>query len=216
MRPSALAVLKLITSSNLVGCSTRVIGRLGTLTGFGPRSRPQAESFHLPCAVGDEAASFRILLGAVDCRQPVLCSKADDPTRLSINVGLVMITTASARFAAIASNAFSKSPGPRASMISSCKPRSPAAVRTSVKSCAVLGVSGFQRKATRLSSGTNCLSSSICLANRSTMRSLTPVILPPGRAKLATYPLRTGSSPVIMTIGISKSLAWRRGLRAET
>ena len=39
-------------------------------------------------------------------------------------------------------------------------------------------------------------------ANRSTWRKVTPVMLPPGRARLETKPLLTGSSPVIITMGI--------------
>ena len=40
VRPSAFAVLRLITSSNLVGCSTGRVGRLGALQDLVQRTRP--------------------------------------------------------------------------------------------------------------------------------------------------------------------------------
>src|SRR5262249_1584295 len=49
--------------------------------------------------------------------------------------------------------------------------------------------------------GTNWRSSSSRFVTDAVERKLTPVALPPGRLRLATRPLMTGSSPVTTTIG---------------
>jgi hypothetical protein len=46
------------------------------------------------------------------------------------------------------------------------------------------------------------VASSNSFAPSSTAKKLIPVMLPPGRAKLATTPAETGSSPIAKTIGI--------------
>src|SRR5262249_24880308 len=68
---------------------------------------------------------------------------------------------------------------------------------------------GFQFRLIRISEqemteafGTNSWSSPSCLATRSTVVKVTPVTLPPGRLRLATKPVLTGSLPVTNTIGI--------------
>src|SRR5260221_658623 len=50
--------------------------------------------------------------------------------------------------------------------------------------------------------GTNSCSSSSCFGPSSTFTEVTPVILPPGRLRLATSPSWTGSSAIWKTIGI--------------
>src|SRR5262249_56669616 len=52
------------------------------------------------------------------------------------------------------------------------------------------------------SKGTSSRSSSSCLDASSRLRKLIPVRLPPGRARLATRPIRTGSSALRKRIGI--------------
>jgi hypothetical protein len=65
------------------------------------------------------------------------------------------------------------------------------------------GLVGLTSTATRAAAGSNsCRSSSRFVAN-SSAKKLTPVRLPPGRARLATKPSLTGSSPATKTIGIS-------------
>ena len=54
----------------------------------------------------------------------------------------------------------------------------------------------------RAAPGTNSRNSPSRLAARSAAKKLTPVRLPPGRAKLATRPSLTGSLPVAKTMGI--------------
>src|SRR6516225_4933534 len=56
--------------------------------------------------------------------------------------------------------------------------------------------------ATRTALGTSSCRSSSRLATTSRSKKLTPVALPPGRARLATRPSLTGSSPALKTIGI--------------
>ena len=50
--------------------------------------------------------------------------------------------------------------------------------------------------------GSNSRSSSSRFGPTSTFKWVTPVTLPPGRLRLATRPSRTGSLPVVKTIGI--------------
>ena len=66
----------------------------------------------------------------------------------------------------------------------------------------VLGLFGFTSRAITLAWGTSSDSSSSRLGISSTARMLTPVRLPPGRARLATKPFATGSPPPAKTIGI--------------
>jgi antitoxin (DNA-binding transcriptional repressor) of toxin-antitoxin stability system len=63
-------------------------------------------------------------------------------------------------------------------------------------------LSGFQRNAARETDGITSFRSSSRFGLRSGPRIVLPVILPPGRAKLAINPARTGSPIEIMTIGI--------------
>src|ERR1043166_2641869 len=64
------------------------------------------------------------------------------------------------------------------------------------------GLAGFQSTATREIFGIACLSSPSRLASSSGPRTVMPVTLPPGRARLATRPLRTGSPTEAMTTGM--------------
>jgi hypothetical protein len=50
--------------------------------------------------------------------------------------------------------------------------------------------------------GTSSCSSESCFGSKSTPNQLTPVMLSPGRARLATRPSLTGSPPLAKTIGI--------------
>jgi hypothetical protein len=65
-----------------------------------------------------------------------------------------------------------------------------------------LGLFGFTSRAITLAWGTISESSSSRFGVSSSVMLLTPVRLPPGRARLATSPVKTGSSPVRKTIGI--------------
>src|SRR5215472_3444449 len=65
-----------------------------------------------------------------------------------------------------------------------------------------VGLFGFTRSATTRAWGTSSDSSSSLLSIRSTFRTVKPVALPPGWARLATSPSPTGSEPVRNTIGI--------------
>ena len=72
----------------------------------------------------------------------------------------------------------------------------------SVSRCGVMGLVGFARTVARESEGTTSFRSSMRLRSSSGPRPAWPVMFPPGRAKLATKPARTGSLSVLNTIGI--------------
>ena len=73
------------------------------------------------------------------------------------------------------------------------------ASRTS-SSCS--GWFGSNNTAMTAALGTSSCSSPSCFAAKSVTVKTTPVTLPPGRLRLATRPVLTGSMPVVKTIGI--------------
>jgi hypothetical protein len=78
-------------------------------------------------------------------------------------------------------------------------------VRLRAASCTYLmtpSVFGLFEFTITLACGTSSDSSLSRLGVNSSMRKLTPVRLPPGRARLATRPAATGSPPIMETIGI--------------
>ena len=66
----------------------------------------------------------------------------------------------------------------------------------------IRALAGLTSTAMRAAAGTSSRSSSSRFAANSALRKLIPVTLPPGRARLATRPSLTGSSPTVKTIGI--------------
>jgi len=74
------------------------------------------------------------------------------------------------------------------------------------------GLVGSTRTAKRSAFGRRSCNSPSCLAPSSAAIDVTPVTLPPGQFRLATRPDRTGSPPVVKTIGIVAVAA----LAAET
>ena len=64
------------------------------------------------------------------------------------------------------------------------------------------GLAGLTTSAMTVAVGTNSCSSSSCFGTSSTFNEVTPVILPPGRLRLATSPSWTGSSAIWKTVGI--------------
>src|SRR5262245_39894730 len=66
----------------------------------------------------------------------------------------------------------------------------------------VFGLAGLTSAAIGVDVGTNATINSNPLAISSVERQVTPVMLPPGRFKLATRPNSTGSPPIENTIGI--------------
>ena len=84
-----------------------------------------------------------------------------------------------------------------------CSPMARAASCTSRNVVSALGaLAGLTSTATRTALGTSSCRSRSRLAATSWAKKLMPVALPPGRARLATRPSLTGSSPTPKTIGI--------------
>ena len=84
--PSAFAVLRLITSSNLVGCCT------GRSAGFSPLRISAGVDATLPIGIGDaypvaqQSARHGIFAKLIDGGQPLPFRKSDDPLALRIEV----------------------------------------------------------------------------------------------------------------------------------
>ena len=84
-----------------------------------------------------------------------------------------------------------------------CNPMARAAGSTSLTVVSVFAaLAGLTSTATRVAAGTSSRSSSSRFAANSPLKKLMPVRLPPGRARLATRPSLTGSSPTAKTMGI--------------
>ena len=113
------------------------------------------------------------------------------------------MNSASGRSVAKIAKAASISSRVLALRIRSSRPMARAAVSTSRELAAAIAVSdGLSSTATRAAAGTSSRRSSSRFAASSAAKKLTPVRLPPGRARLETRPSRTGSSATIKTIGI--------------
>ena len=83
-----------------------------------------------------------------------------------------------------------------------CSPMARPAGSTSLNVVSAVGLVGLTITATRAAPGTSSRSSSSRFAVNSALKKLIPVRLPPGRARLATRPSLTGSSPTLKTMGI--------------
>ena len=125
--------------------------------------------------------------------------------RSEMKSGVTKTDTAAACAAAISEKARSKSSALRASAIRRRTPSSPADSSTSLsRAClARSGIaSGFSRTAMRAAPGTASFSISSRLPASCGEKKDKPVMLPPGRARLAARPSCTGSPTAAKTIGI--------------
>ncbi len=73
---------------------------------------------------------------------------------------------------------------------------------TARQSAALVGLAASQMTATRATRGTTCFRISSCFVLTSGVIWLQPVTLPPGRARLATSPLPTGSPCTMKMMGM--------------
>ena len=83
-----------------------------------------------------------------------------------------------------------------------------------------LGLVGLRSRAIVLAEGTAARSNSSSFGPTSTLNKVAPVTLPPGRFRLATNPICTGSAMVVKTIGIVTRCRFcgasgRRGRRCQ-
>jgi hypothetical protein len=86
--------------------------------------------------------------------------------------------------------------------ITKCLPMARAPVSISFVSEAAFGLFGLTNRPMTVALGTSSLINSIRLGASRLARMVTPVTLPPGRLRLATRPIFTGSVPAVNTIGI--------------
>src|SRR6266545_2267720 len=121
--------------------------------------------------------------------------------RVVPNIGSEIVRRASARHAVSAANALASSCGWRTSRTCNSTARARATSRVSCKASLDTGLTGFHRTATRATWGIAVLRSSRCFPLRPEVRLDSPVAFPPGRARLATSPVPTGSPGTVNTIG---------------
>ena len=123
-------------------------------------------------------------------------------TRLVLTSGSVITYSASAPFLSN-SNAVTTSSACLISEMATSRSRARAAACTSGNSNATFGLSGLAKIANRRRPGTTSRNSSTRLPAESVCWIDIPVRLPPGRARLATRPVPTGSPDTANTIGIT-------------
>ena len=77
-RPSAFAVLRLITSSNLVGCCDRQVGRLRALEDAVDVADRAPEQVDRVGSIGNQAAVLRMIAVRIDSRQGMAGGQRND------------------------------------------------------------------------------------------------------------------------------------------
>src|SRR5439155_4047807 len=80
------------------------------------------------------------------------------------------------------------------------------------KKIGVVGLAGFASTVTRDNPGTAARRISRYLLLTSVLMLVGPVMFPPGRARLATNPLPTGSPALAMTMGMVLVARWAAGI----
>ena len=201
--PRFWAVLRLMTNSNLVGCSTGRSAGLRALEDACPRrwrrgGRGQAGSIHrtsdhqprpIPWLVNTLGRCSWVANSVIG--RPCILRRASPRTK-----------SASGRALAVRANAPFRSCGPRTSCDWSRRPNAPAAACVSFHADA-LADSPHSRGPPRGRAGHDVLEEFQAFPHEvGTDQGTSPVMFPPGRARLATNPAPTGSIAVVMTIGI--------------
>src|SRR3989304_3599828 len=139
--------------------------------------------------VGHEATGVHILPQSVYIAgSRCLAARPTMRVRWAKVNGSSSVMRARARSRLAASNARSKSSGPRTPRDCSVTPNARAPACATFKSSALNGLAAVPKTAPRGSLGTISLSSSNRLALNSGKRRDTPVMFPPGRARLVTNP----------------------------
>ena len=103
--------------------------------------------------------------------------------------------------------ALSISPASRTAPDNTCTPKFAAPASTVRNSIRLASLPLFTRTSTRFTPGASSLSNSNHFPLNAGSRLMNPVALPPGRAKLATTPVSTGSVRAAKTMGIDR--VWR-------
>src|SRR5215468_5996830 len=129
-------------------------------------------------------------------------------SRRVLKNGLVSTQTAATRCWTSAAKAGSNSRSLLALAMCNSSPSVRAAASTSFICGSAVGRPGLNRPPITRACGISSRSNSSRFATTSTMKSITLVILPPGRLRLATRPSRTGSDPTTKTIGIVEDAAF--------
>src|SRR5215831_13874294 len=200
-RPIAFAVLRLIVSSNFVGCS---IGRSAGLAPCKIRLTYQAPRLNksdrdVPYDIRPPASTFSFVWYIAGKRcfsmKPII-----SPMCRWIRRSFV-VANAFGFLCIIAANAGSSASLVRIGTEINCRPSAGTAMINSSRKARFESLSGFHRKATRARPGTQSFKTSSRLPMRSGPRMVVPVIFRSGRARFVAKPALTGSPTAIITIG---------------
>src|SRR5262245_56651912 len=200
-RPMAFAALRLIVSSNFVGCS---IGRSAGLAPCKIRLTYQAPRLNksdrdVPYDIRPPAFTFSFVWYIAGKRcfsmKPII-----SPMCRWIRRSFV-VANAFGFLCIIAANAGSSASLVRIGTEINCRPSAGTAMINSSRKARFESLSGFHRKATRARPGTQSFKTSSRLPMRSGPRMVLPVIFRSGRARFVAKPALTGSPIASMTIG---------------
>jgi len=198
VRPRALAVLRLMTSSNFVGLFDWEVSGLGSLQDLVDEDRRAPPQLPLVRSVRHESTRLDERRAAVDRGQPIAGGEQDDgalvPQRERVlyddQGGLVRpLGPLESLLQLIGLPDLERAELHRESLGGRLSRTAP-------------GLAPFHKTAVRESPGISSFSSSIRLPLSSVVRLLVPVKFPPGRARLVTSPAPTRSAAAATTIGI--------------
>ena len=202
MRPSALAVLRLITNSNIVG---RITGRSDGLTPL--RSVQHKDPFDgMICS--DRCCNWQD--HPLRQTRAIHRSPAIGIGQRAQRAGCGLFDRTDARYTKLRQRFLApwfrkqRRPLPRVEAFTNkifC-PKAAAAAWMSSTWTAVALLCGLITKAMSRALGTSSRSSSRRFGPSSLLSTKTPVALPPGRLRLPTRPRVTGSAPLLNTIGM--------------
>src|SRR5215470_15678845 len=154
------------------------------------------------CAVAHKPSLFDKIGPRVHSREPPFDCEVCNLCSVRRSDGVPSRRTAPACHMAAAWNPLSISLRLNTSRDRTCTLNAPAARSTSLNACALPGSVELAKTATRESLGTTSFKSSICFPVSSGASVDSPVMFPPGRARLATNPFPTGSPSCAITMGI--------------
>ncbi len=85
VRPICLAVLRLITSSNFVGCSTGMSAGFVPFENLVDHKRSALVAFGTVGSIGHQTTAVDKISWTVNRRQPIFCREVDDPFSIDAN-----------------------------------------------------------------------------------------------------------------------------------
>jgi hypothetical protein len=202
VRPSAFAVFRLMTNSNLVDCTT------GRSAGLAPlKDTTSIDADLMPCfrevdSVAHQPAGFDVTAPVISCRNPLACRRGGDlhgaAREESVRgdeegVRVIACKGGKGRIDLLAGAGLEDL---------DFQPDNAGSFMNCLHALGGRSIGQIDQHARRMAFGTSSCRSVSCFVTTSAVKKLMPVRLPPGWATLATRLSLTGSSRTLKTIGI--------------